>query len=49
MPIAANMLMTKYNVAEGKILGDTLKMIEEIWINNGFKVSDKEIKKITKG
>ncbi len=48
MPIAANMLMTKYNVAEGKILGDTLKMIEEIWINNGFKVSDKEIKKITK-
>jgi poly(A) polymerase len=49
MPITANMLMTKHNVAEGKILGDTLKMIEEIWINNGFKVSDKEIKKITKG
>ena len=49
MPITANMLMTMYNISEGKILGNKLKMIEEIWVNNGFKVSDKQIEKVAKG
>ena len=49
MPIAATTLMTKYNIPEGKILGNKLKMIEEIWVNNNFKISDKQIHKIIKG
>ena len=49
MPITANILMTKYNIPEGKILGNKLKMIEEIWVNNSFKVSDKQIQKVIKG
>ena len=35
--------MEKYNVAEGKLLGIKLKRIEEKWINNDFKVSEKEV------
>ena len=48
MPIGANTLMTKYNIPEGKTLGYKLKMIEEIWINNGFNISEKQIQKIVK-
>ena len=48
MPIGANTLMTKYNIPEGKILGYKIKMIEEIWINNGFNISEKQIQKIVK-
>ena len=48
MPIGANTLMTKYNIPEGKILGYKLKMIEEIWINNGFNITEKQIQKIVK-
>ena len=49
MPIGANMLMTKYNIPEGKMLGSKLKQIEEIWISNSFNISDKQIQKIVKG
>jgi poly(A) polymerase len=49
MPIGANMLMTKYKIPEGKTLGIKLKMIEEIWVNNGFNISEKQIQKIAKG
>ena len=49
MPIGANILMSKYNIPEGKTLGNKLKMIEELWVQNGFKVSDKQIQKIAKG
>jgi len=48
MPIGANTLMTKYNIPEGKTLGYKIKMIEEIWINNGFNISEKQIQKIVK-
>jgi len=48
MPIGANMLMTKYNIPEGKTLGSKLKIIEEIWVNNGFNISEKQIQKIVK-
>ena len=48
MPIGANNLMTKYNIPEGKTLGNKLKMIEEIWVNNGFKISEKQVQKIAK-
>ena len=48
MPIGANNLMTKYNIPEGKTLGNKLKMIEEVWVNNGFKISEKQVQKIVK-
>ncbi|MDC0925034.1 CCA tRNA nucleotidyltransferase [Candidatus Pelagibacter sp.] len=49
MPIGANALMAKYNIPEGKILGNKLKMIEEAWVENGFAISEKNIQKIAKG
>ena len=49
MPINANVLMTKFNIPEGKILGNKLKMIEEMWVQNGFQISEKQIQKIVKG
>ena len=49
MPIGANVLMTKYNIPEGKILGNKLKIIEEMWVQNGFQILDKQIQKIIKG
>ena len=48
MPIGANVLMSKYNIPEGKILGNKLKIIEELWVQNGFQISDKQIQKIIK-
>jgi poly(A) polymerase len=48
MPVGANMLMTKYNIPEGKTLGNKIKMIEEIWVNNNFNISEKKIQKIAK-
>jgi poly(A) polymerase len=48
MPVGANVLMSKYNIPEGKILGKKLKSIEELWVQNGFQISDKQIQKIIK-
>ena len=31
MPIKADFLMSKYKIPEGKILGNKLKLIEDIW------------------
>ena len=46
MPLKANILIEKYQVIEGKELGKKLKKIEEVWVNNGFNISDKEVQKI---
>ena len=46
MPLKANTLMEKYNIPEGKELGNKLKLIEEVWVNNNFKISEKEVQKI---
>ena len=48
MPIKAKNLIDQYNIPEGKELGFKLKVIEEKWIENNFKISDKEIEKIIK-
>ena len=48
MPIGANVLMSKYNIPEGKTLGNKLKILEELWVQNGFEISDKQIQKIIK-
>ncbi len=47
-PIGANMIMTKYNIPEGKALGNKLKLIEETWVQNSFQISEKQIQKIIK-
>ena len=46
LPIKANYLMSEFNIAEGKELGLKLKKIEEKWLNNNFKISDIEIRKL---
>ena len=46
MPLKANTLMEKYNILEGKELGSKLKLIEEVWANNNFQISEKEVRKI---
>ena len=48
MPIGANILMIKYDIPEGKILGNKLKIIEEVWVSNGFDITEKQIQKIIK-
>ena len=49
LPVGANILMSKYNIPEGKVLGNKLKRIEETWVQNGFQISDKQVQKIAKG
>ena len=46
MPINANLLMKKYEIPQGKQLGEKLKIIEEEWVNNNFKISDNEVDNI---
>ncbi len=46
LPLRAITLMTKYNIPEGKELGDKLKKIENKWVDNDFKISDSEIQKV---
>jgi len=48
LPIGANSLMTRYKIPEGRQLGIKLKLIEEEWVKNNFKISDKEIDNIVK-
>ena len=45
-PIKAKNLIEKYNIPEGKLLGVKLKKIEEKWINNDFKISEKEVAQV---
>ena len=46
MPVGADILMTKYNIPEGKQLGLKLKLIEEEWVKNNFQISDIRIDSI---
>ena len=43
MPITGSLLMKKYNIPEGKQLGSKLKIIEEAWVNNNFRILDNQI------
>ena len=47
-PIKAKYLIDKYNLSEGKLIGIKLKKIEEKWIENNFKISEREISQIVK-
>ena len=44
LPVKANNLKVKYQISEGKMLGDKLKLIEEEWIKNNFQISDHRLK-----
>ena len=46
--IKAKDLMEKFNMKEGKELGQKLKEIETFWIDNSFKITDKQLEKIIK-
>jgi len=48
IPIGAEVLMTKFNIPEGKQLGIKLKLIEEEWVRNNFNISDDQVKNIIK-
>ncbi len=43
MPISANFLMKKYKIPEGKQLGEKLRIIEEEWVKNNFKISEAQV------
>ncbi len=43
MPIKADILIERYKIPKGKILGEKLKLIEKEWVNNNFKISDHQI------
>jgi len=45
-PIKAKNLIEKFDISEGKLLGIKLRKIEEKWINNDFKVSEKEVSQV---
>ena len=42
----AKTLIDRFNYKEGKELGKKLREIEEFWIENSFKISDKELSEI---
>ena len=44
--IKANVIMEKYKIKEGKELGNKLKYLENLWIENSFKISDKDVDKV---
>ena len=44
-PIKAKLVMEKYNIKEGRELGQKLKHLENLWVENNFKISDKEVDK----
>ena len=46
--VKAKLLMDKFNLKEGKELGQKLKELEIVWINNSFNITDKQIEKIVK-
>ena len=46
MPIKAEILMKKYEITEGKQLGEKLSLIEKEWVKNNFKISDQQVEYI---
>tara|TARA_Y100001935_G_scaffold208676_1_gene178294 strand:- start:29 stop:1303 length:1275 start_codon:yes stop_codon:yes gene_type:complete len=46
LSVTGNDLIKNFGIPEGQRVGEKLKEIENVWINNNFKISDKNIKKI---
>ncbi len=47
-PVKGEDLIQKFNIPEGKKIGDNLKLIEDVWLENNFKINEDQIKKIIK-
>ncbi len=47
-PVKGEEIMKKFDIPQGKKLGENLKLIEDFWINNNFKISEEQIEKIVK-
>ena len=45
-PIKAKMVIEKYNFKESKELGQKLKHLENLWVENNFKITVKEVDKV---
>ena len=45
-PIKAKSLIKEYNLKEGRELGTKLKKIEDVWVQNNFKITNQEINRI---
>ena len=45
-PIKAKNLIEEYNLKEGKELGTKLKKIEDVWVQNNFKITNQEVSRI---
>ena len=48
-PIKAKNIMEKYNIKEGRELGQKLKYLENLWVENSFKISEKDVDKVFLG
>ena len=48
-PVKAKNIMEKFDLKEGRELGQKLKYLEDVWVNNSFNISDKEIEKTFQG
>ena len=48
-PIKASKVMEKYNIKEGRELGQKLKYLEKLWVENSFKISNKDVDNIFLG
>ena len=46
MPIGANVLMEKYKIPEGKLIGVKLKLLEDQWVKNNFQISEQQVESI---
>ena len=42
-PLKAQNLLEKYKLKEGKEFGQKIRLLEDMWLNNSFKISNKEI------
>ena len=48
-PVKAKNIMEKFGLKEGRELGQKLKYLEDLWVNNSFNISEKEIEKTFQG
>ncbi|MEC8074225.1 MAG: CCA tRNA nucleotidyltransferase, partial [Pseudomonadota bacterium] len=45
-PLKSRDLLDKYKAKEGKDFGQKIKLLENIWLNNSFKLSKKEVDEV---
>ena len=48
LTVTGDDLINNYGIPQGEEVGKKLKQIESFWINNNFRITDKDLKKIIK-